>query len=665
MPEFKENLEQVERLLNIAQIREEYKNCNNLYRFLGVDRTATQEKIKASIEEKYKFFLSKQNISAWETLTKAFISSRPAIEYIFSERKTEYDGHLIDLKVKELRKHFISLARANRELGLEEKKQLIKKGAEIGLSETQIVKIINLWMKEYGVKAGETSSSSASSSADAPQDKRPDKSYYEIFGIAADADYLEIKKIYDQEYRKYLSTKDNARWSQVSEAWETLKDRDKRKAYDKKIQVKHAAPVLKVICKKDGYYIYKDVKKGASFTETIVIKNDREGPLKGKIVSNADWLVPERENLLPEPEQTLEIQILSSKIPANIYDTKGTITIDTNGAPPYSIPFRVILEDLGIAASRFRKTYVPLTSACAGFIGSFINNSSFLSFLIIGIFAGVISYSLAKPIVKASLKRGLNIFKYPSTLIQGAAGSVAILAILSHSSVSSIMQKVEQEKLDITLRSEKPHVSLPPPPEPLQTLPEAENKQVIVDQVDHNQQSGSADDLITKETIALSGSLINVDSTTAGSDSIWRFGLEAMGDTKHYSFGCNNHNEPQFRVGANTVDWTTGTEAMKTYPDRVTLYLRSQDWDFVQKCSQEPSCDDQHTCPLAVVIEPNANAQNAQPQPTPAEASKSPSEDVKPNKALPKKVRIASDIAQKKKWKPKISSFAPPSRDNL
>lgn len=78
MSEFKENLKKVERLLKIAQIREEHTDCNNLYDFLSIGRTATKEAIKASIEEKYKFYLSKQNVNDWETLTKVFISSQPA-----------------------------------------------------------------------------------------------------------------------------------------------------------------------------------------------------------------------------------------------------------------------------------------------------------------------------------------------------------------------------------------------------------------------------------------------------------------------------------------------------------------------------------------------------------------------------------------------------------
>jgi len=628
MSEFKENLKKVEHLLKIARIREEYTDCNNLYDFLGIDRTATPEEIKAGIGEKYKFYLTKQNASDWEALTKAFTSTQPAVEYLLSECRPEYDNYLIAVKVKELRKQFISCTSADRELEAKAKKEIVEQGIDVGLSETQIIQIIDRWLEEYGVKPASSG----------------DEIYYEIFGIPNDADYAEIKKIYDREHEKYVKTKDEARWRQISEGWEILKDKDKRAAYDRKItEPEPDAPVLKVICMKDDYYIYKDVKKGASFTETIVIKNDHKGRLLGRIISDAEWLVPERGHLIDANEQTLEIHIVTSKLPVNTYEAKGTITIETNGGPPYLIPFRVILADLEIAADKFRKTYVPVAAACAGFIGSF-SNSAFSSFLISAILAGAVSYALAKFIVKASLKNGLKLFKFPSAFMQGTAGGVVVLTILSHFSASSAgNQKVEQAKAAITS-----------PPVP---LPETEKTPVLDDLTEHNPLSGLSDETFTKGTIALSGSLTGVDAKTVGIGDFWRFGFEAADDKAHYGFGCSNYDELFFRVDGNDADRAAGIEAMRARPNRVTLYFRSQDWDFVQKCSKGSRCDGS-ACPLAIVIEANTNAQNV----LLTEALKSLSTDVEPGK---KHARAAASIAKKKKWKPKTSSFAPPSRDDL
>ena len=148
-----------------------------------------------------------------------------------------------------------------------------------------------------------------------------------------------------------------------------------------------------------GGYVYKDVRKGKIVNQKIVIKNCGGGQLKGKIVSNVNWLVLERDNLTYKHEQTLEISVQTSKIPVNTYDTKGSITIDTNGGPPYSISFRVILEDLEIAAERFKKTYVPLIAVVAGFIFSF-SKSPVLNFVYGAVCAGVISFLCAKLIVE-------------------------------------------------------------------------------------------------------------------------------------------------------------------------------------------------------------------------------------------------------------------------
>ncbi len=63
------------------------------------------------------------------------------------------------------------------------------------------------------------------------------KDYYDILGVAKDASQDEIKRVYRKLARKYhpdVSKEDNAeaRFKEVAEAYEVLKDSDKRQSYD-------------------------------------------------------------------------------------------------------------------------------------------------------------------------------------------------------------------------------------------------------------------------------------------------------------------------------------------------------------------------------------------------------------------------------------------------
>lgn len=398
-------------------------------------------------------------------------------------RKAQYDKKLKDELVKKAEEELIKFIhfalQGENQISEKEKANLLNmadtlkiggRGEEIILDE----------MKKVGATFKLESDSGNKTSSSIPFDILLGQTYYEMLGLSEDADYAQIKEVYEREYKKYNATRDKARaearWIPISKACECLSDPVKRREYDEpKTPPPTGRPRLVVECKTN--YTFSDVRRGTVIhVDKIVIKNPDGGLLQGTIKSDVSWLEPDRNKILEKHEQELYVNILSSKIPVNTYDTKGAVTFDTNGGHPYSIPFRVILEGLEIAADRFRKTYVPLVAACAGFIGSF-SGSPFSDFLIDAIIAGVISYSIAKFIVKASLNNGLNIFKFPSILIQGAAAGVIILTIMSHSSDNLVIK--QKEKVDIAYRSEKPRVPVILQPEQLQTPSEAESRQVI------------------------------------------------------------------------------------------------------------------------------------------------------------------------------------------
>ena len=436
MSEFTDKLKEVEKLIRNSKDHDEYKNCHDLYGFLEIsDKTTSLDNIQSRIAEKAKHFQGLQSNSKWGELAVRFNKTRSAIEYMLIDHRSAYDNYLIDLKAAELRKHFISRTR-DKLLDSKEKDDLILEGIAIGLYEPQINALIDRWMVEDGVKPVEYQTPS---SGPIPFDELLGKTYYEIFGISRDADYSEIKNVYDAEYKKYNKVNDKkratARWVLISEGWEILQDKDKRREYDETLdkppEVDDRLPILKVSYKLGGY-IYNNVRKGSEYNETIVIKNGLGGQLKGKILSNVNWLVPERDNLTYKHEQSLQIRVITSKIPNNSFDSSGCITIDTNGGPPQIIPFRVILEGLDIASERFRKTYVPLIAAFAGFICSF-NSSPILNYLCGAALFGGIAYASSKIAVQYFLNEGIDIFQPPPVLIQTGAACVFILTIMLHS----------------------------------------------------------------------------------------------------------------------------------------------------------------------------------------------------------------------------------------
>jgi molecular chaperone DnaK (HSP70) len=167
--EHNENITKIEKFLKIARAYDEYSTCEDLYCFLGIsNRNATKDEIKSIIGEKKKYFRLKENIAKWAMLAREFLTAQLSIEYVLLENRTEYDKYLIATKAKELRKYFSFCTKHDRELDSKEKQYLIKEGKELGLSEREILELINRWLAEDGVKEFAPASPDSSCSSRLP-----------------------------------------------------------------------------------------------------------------------------------------------------------------------------------------------------------------------------------------------------------------------------------------------------------------------------------------------------------------------------------------------------------------------------------------------------------------------------------------------------------------
>lgn len=439
MNEIIEKFKKIDKFLEIVRTIDNFEHCHTVYNLFEIkNKNAPYSDVEKNID-KLALVYQRKTGRKYEILVKSIGIEAENIKEILRDHRREYNDYLRlnDPRVKQLRLHFDFCTKHDdvRELDSEEKDNLVKEGKALGFAESDVLVYIDEWVIEMGVREVD----SRSGSPESPPDYGG-KTYYEILGIDEDADYAQIKDAYDREKKKYYDDRDkakaSARFYVISEAWDCLKDQQKKREYDEKLkQPKTDAgtgtPKLVVECKSD--YTFRDIRRGAAIDAvTIVIRNPDGGWLQGTIKSDVPWLEPDRNKILEKHEQKLYINVLTSKIPANTYDSTGNITIDTNGGPPYSISFRVILEGLEIATDRFRKTYVPLIAACAGFIGSF-GASPFSNFLIGAFVLGIIAFAFAKPFVKFFFNEGIDIFKMPPVLIQGAAAGVVILTIMAHS----------------------------------------------------------------------------------------------------------------------------------------------------------------------------------------------------------------------------------------
>jgi hypothetical protein len=150
-----------------------------------------------------------------------------------------------------------------------------------------------------------------------------------------------------------------------------------------------------------------------------------------------------------------------------------------------------------------------------------------------------------------------------------------------------------------------------------------------------------------------------MDSKIAGVNAFWGDGFKSLKGKTHYGFECRDQDKLGFRINSHCADWT----ATQPPPHLIAMHFHSQDWDFALKFPEDSRCDG-IACPPALAVEPHANIKNTPKQPL-AGVLRSPGANAGYVTASRSNTRLASNIAKSKKWKPKTSSFAPPSRDDL
>jgi hypothetical protein len=136
-------------------------------------------------------------------------------------------------------------------------------------------------------------------------------------------------------------------------------------------------------------------------------------------------------------------------------------------------------------------------------------------------------------------------------------------------------------------------------PDPV-PMSEAEKRNAVYNKIVANQQSHSVKHILSTETFKLIGKVKEV-SEPQGSGAFWDFNFIEDDTNEAYSFGCSGYKEVYFRISNKDVPWDAGLAAMKDNNNRVVLYIRDKDKDYVDRCSRGSKCDGS-LCPIGIEI---------------------------------------------------------------
>ena len=316
-------------------------------------------------------------------------------------KKLQYDNKLrekINKRDEEDLIRYIRFAlQGDNQISQEEKRNLLNMADTLKIDRDRAEEIIIAEIKKVGATFKSESDFVDSTSSSMPFDVLLNKTYYEILCISEDADYSKIKEVYDREYQKYNTVRDKkraeARWVVVSEAWECLRDPDKRRKYNEKLRrererglTAEGDPKLEIVDesgKEKTRFEFKDMKLGTTSSVTVIAKNGGGGTLDAKIITNYPWLIVDTD------------RIHQSKLPQHITITvdpkkhqrenclgghdKGVIEITyPEASKPEKIYVDFSIEIENEALNRFRKFLTFGGLILGGLFGYFIYNLSLI-----------------------------------------------------------------------------------------------------------------------------------------------------------------------------------------------------------------------------------------------------------------------------------------------
>ena len=369
----------IDDFLKLAKTIDKFKDCNDIYELFGItNRGSSYPEIEVKINEFVKEY-SANTGPKFKNLQRTVSGSGELVKRVLKTNQHEFDNFLKDKLKEQLKTLFVFAVQKDKKLQPDEEESLIEEGDKLGLDQSEVTSFINELLQSYGARRG---------TLDALV-----RNHYEMLNVPEDADYKKIKAAYDREHQKYIKSRDkakaNAKFHVVSEAWECLRDPDKKREYDEEQRRKRekgltreGAPKLEIVDesgKEKRRFEFKDMKLGDSSSVTVIAKNGGGGTLDAKIVTSCPWLIVDTDTL----HQSKLPQDITIKVDPKKHKKKNCLGGHDEGFIEISYPEAAQREKIYVkfsieveeeALSSFRKSLTLGGLALGGLFGYLVYN---------------------------------------------------------------------------------------------------------------------------------------------------------------------------------------------------------------------------------------------------------------------------------------------------